>query len=134
MSRNINVNPGHYKVAGRERQGEGILQSSQKGAYTQQRQEARRHALESQAGPPAWETTPPNLEISDTAEPPASTKKRTRKMAAKKAGKKTGKRTQTAEPRRKAAGATSRSARSAARSKKSSTNPRRMTGAGSRKK
>jgi hypothetical protein len=65
MSRNINVNPGHYKVAGRERQGEAIHQSSQKGAYTQQRQEARREAIEFEAGPPAWETTPPNLEIPD---------------------------------------------------------------------
>ncbi len=26
MSKNINVNPGQYKVAGREHQGEGILQ------------------------------------------------------------------------------------------------------------
>ena len=25
MSKNINVNPDHYKVAGRERQGEGIV-------------------------------------------------------------------------------------------------------------
>ena len=29
MSRNINVNPGHYKVAGRERQGEAIHQAEQ---------------------------------------------------------------------------------------------------------
>jgi hypothetical protein len=36
MSRNINVNPGHYKVAGRERQGEDILQQQQKQLFAQQ--------------------------------------------------------------------------------------------------
>ena len=34
MSRHINVNPGHYKVAGRERQGEDIIQAQQKQAYS----------------------------------------------------------------------------------------------------
>ena len=68
MSKHINMT-GHYKVAGRERQGEDILQSSEKGAYAQQLQEARREAIESQSGPPAWETTPPNLEIPDRSKP-----------------------------------------------------------------
>ena len=134
MSRNINVNPGHYKVAGRERQGEGILQSSQKGAYAQQRQEARRDALESQAGPPAWETTPPNLEIPDTPKAPAKKKTRSRKMSVKKVGKKTAKGMQKAKPRRTAADVGSRAARAKPRSKASSTGSRRMSGAGSRKK
>lgn len=30
MSKNINVNPDHYKVAGRERQGENLTQSKDK--------------------------------------------------------------------------------------------------------
>jgi len=30
MSKNNNVNPGHYKVAGRERQGEDIVQDREK--------------------------------------------------------------------------------------------------------
>ena len=77
MSKNINVNPGNYKVAGRERQGEAILQSSEKGAYTQQRQEVRRGAMEAQAGLPAWETTPPNLDIPDR--PKRRARKTTRK-------------------------------------------------------
>ena len=88
MSRHINVNPGNYKVAGRERQGEAIHQSSEKGAYTQQREEARRDAIEFEAGPPAWETTPPNLEIVDKPKPRTRRKsrrtrsgKRTRKAA-----------------------------------------------------
>jgi hypothetical protein len=34
MSRKINVNPDHYKVAGRQRQGENIVQERQKLAYT----------------------------------------------------------------------------------------------------
>ena len=57
MSRRINVNPAHYKVAGRERQGEDIVQSAQKHAFGQQ------HALEqrwqAQHGGAPWETTPP---------------------------------------------------------------------------
>jgi hypothetical protein len=35
MSRNINVNPDHYKVAGRERQGENVI-------HEVERREARR--------------------------------------------------------------------------------------------
>ena len=33
MSKKSNVNPDHYKVAGRERQGENIVQSAQSQAY-----------------------------------------------------------------------------------------------------
>lgn len=32
MSKQINVNPGHYKVAGREHQGDGILHKQNKQA------------------------------------------------------------------------------------------------------
>ena len=98
MSRNINVNPGHYKVAGRERQGEAILQSSQKGAYAQQLKEVRRGAMEAQAGLPAWETTPPNLEIPDRE---TARKARTRKTQARKTRKKA--RTATRSLRKKTA-------------------------------
>jgi len=82
MSKHINMT-GHYHVAGRERQGEGILQSSQKGAFAQQRQEARLQAIEAQAGPPAWETTPPNLEIADKPKPKKTSKPRTRRKTQK---------------------------------------------------
>ena len=51
MSRNINVNPAHYKVAGRERQGEAILQAEQKQAYTTQQADAMGD------GVPPWEAT-----------------------------------------------------------------------------
>jgi len=34
MSRKINVNPGQYKVAGRQRQGEDIVQDAQKAILT----------------------------------------------------------------------------------------------------
>ena len=57
MSRNINVNPAHYKLAGRERQGEAIIQNVQRQAYAQQKAEAD-HWREKQA-PAPWETTPP---------------------------------------------------------------------------
>lgn len=33
MSKNINVNPDHYKVAGRERQGEGIVHEDERHAF-----------------------------------------------------------------------------------------------------
>lgn len=33
MSKKINVNPDHYKVAGRERQGENIVQSAPRQTY-----------------------------------------------------------------------------------------------------
>jgi hypothetical protein len=34
MSRNINVNPDHYKTAGRERQGEDVVQELEKQEYS----------------------------------------------------------------------------------------------------
>ena len=37
MSKNNNVNPGQYKVAGRERPGEDVLASAHKAALTQAR-------------------------------------------------------------------------------------------------
>lgn len=37
MSKNNNVNPGQYKVAGRERPGEDIVQRDHKAALTQNR-------------------------------------------------------------------------------------------------
>ena len=117
MSRRINVNPGHYKVAGRERQGEAIHQSSQKGAYTQQREEARREAADAQAGPPAWETTPPNPEIPDSLEPPAR-KPRKKTRPVKRMGKQVGKRARKAMPKRKAGRVTGRSRSRSSKKKK----------------
>ena len=43
MSRNINVNPAHYKVRGRERQGEDVLHDMQKQAFSQQAADALWH-------------------------------------------------------------------------------------------
>lgn len=40
MSKNINVNPDHYKVAGRERQGEDIVHARQKQAMSKARERA----------------------------------------------------------------------------------------------
>jgi hypothetical protein len=111
MSKHVNMT-GHYKIAGRERQGEGILQSSEKGAYAQQRHEERLQAIQAQAGPPAWETTPPNLEVADKPKPSAQRKtrksrtgKRTRKATAGRKPMPTRKATATrkATPTRKAA-------------------------------
>jgi len=104
MSKHVNMT-GHYHVAGRERQGEGILQSSEKGEFAQQRHEARLQAIEAQAGPPAWEITPPNLEITDRPKPRKVSKPRTRRKtqrtrSAKKA--QSGKATRKAAPGRKA--------------------------------
>ena len=39
MSKNNNVNPDHYKVAGRARQGEGIVQDEERRTFAQRRRE-----------------------------------------------------------------------------------------------
>ena len=39
MSKNINVNPGQYKVAGRERQGESLRQDTDKAALAKNREQ-----------------------------------------------------------------------------------------------
>lgn len=44
MSKNINVNPGQYKVAGRERQGEDILQERNKQRLKAEKKETKRAA------------------------------------------------------------------------------------------
>lgn len=44
MSKNNNVNPGQYKVAGRERQGEDIVQERQKQQLKQAKSKARKGA------------------------------------------------------------------------------------------
>ena len=110
MSRNNNVNPAHYKVAGRERQGEAILQGSAKGAYAQQRHEIRLGAMEAQAGLPVWETTPPNLDIPDRPKrrgPKESRRKPARKATSRKATSKRkaapARRTRKTAPKRKGA-------------------------------
>jgi hypothetical protein len=41
MSKNNNVNPGQYKVAGRERQGEDIVHSRQKQRLAKNQEKAR---------------------------------------------------------------------------------------------
>jgi hypothetical protein len=63
MSKRINVNPGNYKVAGRERQGEDIVQSLERRTFAQQQAQTDRWRERQQA--PPWETTP----SSDVAEP-----------------------------------------------------------------
>ena len=44
MSKNNNVNPGQYKVAGRERQGEDIVPGEEKAELTRTAHELREHA------------------------------------------------------------------------------------------
>jgi hypothetical protein len=119
MSRHINVNPGNYKVAGRERQGEAIHQSSEKGAYAQQREEMRLRAIEAQAGPPAWETTPPNLDIPDRPQARAPKGPKGTKRAKEKTKTRTRKQARKAAPKRKVARVTA-SKRSSARASSSS--------------
>jgi hypothetical protein len=46
MSKNNNVNPGQYKVAGRERQGEDIVPEEEKAKLTQ-----KSHELHEKANP-----------------------------------------------------------------------------------
>ena len=105
MSKHVNMT-GHYHVAGRERQGEGILQSSEKGAFAQQRHEARLQAIEAQAGPPVWEITPQNLETTNRPKPrktPKSRKPSKPRSRRKTQRARTAKPTRTAKRARKAA-------------------------------
>ena len=57
MSRNINVNPAHYKVAGRERQGEAILQDTQKQAFAKQQESNDRWQAHHGGGAPVGDDT-----------------------------------------------------------------------------
>ena len=43
MSKNINVNPGQYKVAGRERQGENIIHSKQRQQLAKRKGQRRKN-------------------------------------------------------------------------------------------
>ena len=93
MSRNINVNPGHYKVAGRERQGEAIHQQAQKQAYTTQQADAMGDGI------PPWEATRHSFVSAQPPEQPPAKKMRkprakrrtmqAKRPAVRKAGKKT---------------------------------------------
>ena len=81
MSKGSNVHPGHYKVAGRGRQGEGLLQEEQKRAYIDQRESTRRAGNEEQAGIPTWEATPPNPVVeNESADAKAAPRKRVKTM------------------------------------------------------
>lgn len=44
MSKNNNVNPGQYKVAGRERQGEDVVAHQEKAKVTQKEHQLRQQA------------------------------------------------------------------------------------------
>jgi hypothetical protein len=81
MSRNINVNPAHYKVAGRERQGEAILQSAQKQMYGQQHANLERWQARQPGGTPGWED--PAQPVADAPEPVPARKKPSKRKAAK---------------------------------------------------
>jgi hypothetical protein len=85
MSRNINVNPAHYKVAGRERQGEAINQELQRQQFTEQQAANERWQARQQNATP-WEHAP-----APSAEP--DTPKRSRRP----------KRTRRAGPKRRPA-------------------------------
>jgi hypothetical protein len=81
MSRNINVNPAHYKVRGRERQGEDVLHEMQRQQFSQQSADARWHSQQHELLAPPH---PPeqiaaeqaDAEPAPTSEPRPSTGKR----------------------------------------------------------
>jgi len=136
MSRNINVNPAHYKVAGRERQGEGILQQQQKQAYATQQAggtsdgvppwEATRHSFVSAQPPepaPAKKVRKPKAKrAASQAKRPASQAKRPASQAKRPAARKTSKKATRA---RKATRAATRPARRRMASR-SASRPRRI--------
>jgi len=102
MSRNINVNPAHYKLRGRERQGEEVLHAMQKQAFSQQAEGERwRQHHEQPMAPPH----PPEQVAAEQAmaepEEPKRTRTRRRKAPRKAASRKAAPRK--AATRRKAA-------------------------------
>jgi len=106
MSRNINVNPAHYKVAGRERQGEAILQDAQKQAFAKQRENDDRWQAHHGGGAP-WETTPP-APLVDTPE-----ERERAERAAKRASKRASKRAKPSAKKAKRANGAKKVAKSA---------------------
>jgi hypothetical protein len=80
MSKQNNVNPDYYKLAGRERQGEGIVQDLQKQTFAEQQAETERWQ-ERQSGPPPWKATPPSTSVEPESK---STKSLRRARQAKK--------------------------------------------------
>jgi hypothetical protein len=108
MSRNINVNPAHYKVAGRERQGEAILQAEQKQAYTTQQADVMGD------GVPPWEATRHSFVSAQPPEPAPA--KKPRKPKAKR---------RTAQAKRPAARKTSKKATRAKKPIRASKKPAR---------
>jgi len=112
MSRNINVNPAHYKVAGRERQGEAILQDAQKHAFAKQRENDDRWQAHHGGGAP-WETTPP-APLVDTPE-----ERERAERAAKRASKRASKRAKPSAKKAKNAKKAAKSARKAGGGRKS---------------
>ena len=107
MSRNINVNPAHYKVAGRERQGEAIIQDAQKQAFAKQQENDDRWQAHHGGGAP-WETTPP-APLVDTPE---------ERQRAERAAKRATKRAKTSAKKAKKAMKAAKSARKASAGRK----------------
>ena len=79
MSRHINVNPGHYKVAGRERQGEDIIQQDQKQLYASQQPGGGHGDV------PPWEATRHSFATAQPEPEQQPAKARTKSKPAKKA-------------------------------------------------
>jgi hypothetical protein len=80
MSKQNNVNPGYYKLAGRERQGEGIVQDLQKQTFAEQQAETER--WQEKQSPPQWQATPPAAAVEAEPKP----KQRRRSRPSKKTG------------------------------------------------
>lgn len=74
MSKRINVNPDHYKVAGRERQGENIIQErAEAGLRAQQQAESERWQGKRQDGLPTGkkiQQDPCRAQVREQAIPP----------------------------------------------------------------
>ena len=85
MSKQNNVNPDYYKLAGRERQGESIVQDLQKQTFAEQQAETERWQ-ERQSGPPPWKATPPSTSV----EPESKSKQRRRARASTKTARRPG--------------------------------------------
>lgn len=98
MSRHSNVNPAHYKVKGRERQGEDVIHEMHKQAFSRQTADEHWQAKQDQPAPPH----PPEQAAAEqaAAEPPAAKPTRARKTSRRKIiSKPTGRRKVSAKPK-----------------------------------
>jgi hypothetical protein len=133
MSRRINVNPAHYKVAGRERQGEDIIQHLQKQAFGAQRAEMERWQSRPAQSAPGWEDpAQPTADPEPDAPRKAARPRRANPRRKPARGRKTAPSTASRRSKKRPATRASKAGRKASGARRPAARTRRARGARSR--